>query len=264
MDGKKRSALSKRKKKTKLKSNRKWLKATFVVFVAILFLFFASLLYLNSLSDQPNTTGSRAAILDGLYNTRPNSVFTRNLTSTLKAVGFHVDLFQGESVTIDLLRNIRGYELVILRLHSGIHTDKFLYLFSGEPYTESKYAAEQLSRAVRKAYSFDEEETPVFALNSVFLGSNNPEGLTGSTIILTGCNGTNDSYAIQRFIERGAKAYVSWNGYVDLSYSDSAILMLVRFLYLDGLNLEEAVEKILKDIGPDPFYASTMEYYVSP
>lgn len=291
MGGKKRSARSKRNKTKKFRlhaqdtvkketrvtketPNRKWLRAALVAFVVILFLFSGSLLYLNwpfaarnesskapEQPDQPNVTVPRAAIVDGLYNTEPNSTFTENLMNVLVEAGFQVDLLQGESVTIDLLRNIGGYKLIILRLHSSIHTDRWLYLFSGEPYTEYKYVTEQLSGAVRKAYTFDEDETPYFAMNSVFLGINNPKGLNGSTIILMGCNGTNDSYSIQSFFERGAKAYVAWNGYVDLSYSDEVILGLVKVLYSDGLNLKEAVEKVMKDIGPDPLYTSSLEYY---
>ena len=172
-----------------------------------------------------------------------------------------VDVFQGESVTIDLLRNIGGYEIVILRLHSCIHTDGFLYLFSGEPYAESKYTAEQLQGAVRRGYTYSGDEGPFFALNAVFLGINNPLGLEGSTIIMMGCNGTGDSYSIQKFLEREVKAYVAWNGSVDLSYSDGATLLLVKTLSSDGATLKEAVKKVMKDIGPDPFYGSTLECF---
>jgi hypothetical protein len=176
--------------------------------------------------------------------------------------GYKVDLFRGTNVTVDLFRNIGGYKILILRLHSAIHTDEFLYIFSGEKYTESKYVNEQLTGAVRKGYTFNESETPYFVLNAVFLGNNNPIGLNGTTIIMTGCNGTATPYVIQRFFERGAKAYVSWDGYVGLSHSDEATLRLVRAMYSEGLSPKEAVEKVMREVGPDPFYKSQLECYL--
>lgn len=201
----------------------------------------------------------RAAILDGLYDTEPNSTLTGSMVQCLSNAGYTVDIFRGTNVTIDLLRNVGGYKILILRLHSTINIRYgFLYLFSGEKYTESKYVNEQLAGAVRKAYTFNESEPPYFALNAVFLGNNKPDGLNGTTIILTGCNGTGTPYDIQRFFERGVKAYVSWDGYVKLSHSDEATLRLVKALCLEGLSPKAAVEEVNREVGPDPFYQSEL------
>ena len=259
---------------TEEKSNRRWPRITLAISVIAILLVSGSLLCSNwpfragnkslqtpKQSGQPDVTGLRAAILDGLYSTRPNSTFIETLTEILEEADFQVDLFRGNSVTIDLLKNVGGYDLLILRLHSGIHTDRWLYLFSGESYTESKYITDQLSGAVRKAYTFDEDEASVFALNSAFLGINDPNSLEGSTIILMGCNATGDSYSIQRFLERGAKAYLAWNGYVDISYTDAATIKLTEAIYSQGLSLDEAVDEVAVEIGPDPIYGSTLEYF---
>lgn len=250
----------------KERSHSRRLRTAMILVGACLMLFTACFIWLNwpFASQQPgpqtNVGVPKAAILDGLYNVDPNLTLTERLTNILVNAGYRVDLFRGENVTIDLLRNIEGYKILILRLHSAIHTDRFLYLFSGELYTESKYVNEQLSGAVRKGFTFTEGEPPYFALNAVFLGNNKPDGLNGSTIILTGCNGTGEPYAIQRLFERGAKTYVSWNGYVDLHHSDEATLSLIRALYSERLSLKEAVEKVIREVGPDPFYNSVLEY----
>ena len=199
-----------------------------------------------------------AAIIDGLYGTYPNPALTQSIVQYISSAGYHVDVFEGTNVTIDLLRNIGGYKILILRLHSVINDDGFLYIFSGEEYTESKYVNEQLSGAVRKGVTFIGNETPVFALNALFLGVNKPDSLNGTTIILAGCNGTATPYVIQRFFERGVKAYVSWNGYVDLHHSDEATLQLVRALYSEGFSLDEAVKKVMTEVGPDPLYGSEL------
>ncbi|MCJ7762914.1 hypothetical protein MUP38_05625, partial [Candidatus Bathyarchaeota archaeon] len=162
---------------------------------------------------------SKAAILDGLYDKAPNSTLTESMVQYLSNAGYVVDVYRGTNVTIDLLRNVGGYKILILRLHSSVHTDGFLYVFSGEEYAESKYVDEQLAGAVRKAYTFNESEPPYFALNSVFIGKLKPNGLNGTTIILAGCNGTATKYVIQRLFQEGINAYISWNGYVNLPHS---------------------------------------------
>ena len=106
----------------------------------------------------------KAAILDGLYDTEPNSTLTESMVQYLSNAGYLVDVFRGTNVTIDVLRNVGGYKILILRLHSAIHTDGFLYLFSGEKYTEFKYVNEQLAGAVKKAYTFDKSEASLFCL----------------------------------------------------------------------------------------------------
>lgn len=252
----------------KERSRSRRLRTALIFVVTSLCLFSAFFLWLNwpfapqQPGPQTNIDVLKAAILDGLYTIEPNLALTESLTNCLLNAGYNVDLFRGVNVTIDLLRNIGGYKILILRLHSSIHTDGFLYIFSGEKYTESKYVNEQLAGAVRKGYTFNESEPPYFALNAVFLGNNRPDGLKGSTIILTGCNGTGKQYVIQKLFERGVKAFISWNGYVDLSHSDKATLSLVRALYSERLSLKEAVEKVMKEVGPDPFYKSVLEYHV--
>lgn len=187
-------------------------------------------------------------------------IYEQNLTNYLSTAGYRVDVFRGENVTIDLLRNIGGYKVLILRLHSAIRSgDGFLYLFSGEKYTKSKYALEQLSGGVREGITFD--NVSYFAINAVFLGGNNPTGLKDSTIILMGCNGTGSAYSIQRLLDRGVKTYIAWTGYVNLSYSDETTLALVKALYLERSSVQVAVEEAMKEAGTEPAYHSVLEYY---
>lgn len=200
----------------------------------------------------------RAAVLDGLYDIAPNSTLIESMVQYLSNSGYMVDVYRGTNVTIDLLRNIGGYKILILRLHSAVHTDGFLYVFSGEKYTESKYINEQLSGAVRKGYTFDESEPPYFALNSVFLGKLAPNGLNGTTLIMMGCNGSASQYVIQRFSQEGIKAYISWDGYVNLPHSDEATLRLVKAMCLEGLSPKAAIEEVNKEVGPDPSYKSKL------
>jgi hypothetical protein len=211
-------------------------------------------------AQQTTVEVPKAAILDGVYAGSQDLAYEQSLTNYLSTAGYRVDVFRGENVTIDLLRNVGGYKVLILRLHSAIDSDVgFLYLFSGEKYIQSKYVQEQLSGAVREAITFD--NVSYFAINAVFLGENNATGLKGSTIILMGCNGTGSSYSIQRLLDRGVNVYIAWSGYVDLSYSDETTLALVKALYMEKSSVQAAVEEAMKEAGTEPGYNSVLECY---
>ncbi|MGA3192580.1 MAG: hypothetical protein ABSD73_08745 [Candidatus Bathyarchaeia archaeon] len=248
------------------KPNPRKLKVALVAAASIMLILSISLFLWTSSTTSPQPAQQttievpKAAILDALYAGSQDLAYEQSLTNYLSIAGYRVDVFRGENVTIDLLRNVGGYKVLILRLHSAIGSGGgFLYLFSGEKYTQSKYVQEQLSGAVREAITFD--NVSYFAINAVFLGGNNPTGLKDSTIILMGCNGTGSSYSIQRLLDRGVKAYIAWTGYVDLPYSDETTLALVKALYLERSSVQAAVEEAMKEAGTEPLYTSVLECY---
>jgi hypothetical protein len=208
--------------------------------------------------EDANGNGSRAAILDGLYDKSPNATLTETMKQYLSNSGYTVDNYRGTNVTIDLLKNIGGYKVLILRLHSGVTKDGWLYIYSGEKYTQDKYVFEQLAGDVKRGNTFDESEAPYFALNSKFLGELASDDLDGTTLILMGCNGSANEFVVQDFFQKGIKAYVSWDGYVDLPHSDKATLRLVEAIYSEGLSPQAAVEKVNNEVGSDPFFKSKL------
>ena len=212
--------------------------------------------------QQPGIGVPKAAILDGLYSGSEDIVFEQELTNSLEhsSESYKVDVFRRENVTIDLMKNVEGYKILILRIHSAIGNDGFLYLFSGENFTKDRYQGDQLLGAVREGIPYNGQNESYLALNAVFLAANKPNGLKDSTIILMGCKGMGDLYSIERLIGKGVKTYVAWNGDVDLSHSDEATLALVRALYLDNLDVKAAVDKVMLEVGPDSYFESKMEY----
>lgn len=257
-----------KEEKSKRMFHSRQLRISLVLFVSCLLIFSISYLAWNSSMIPPQQgqqTGigvPKAAILDGLYAGSEDIVFEQELKNSLEhsSDAYSVDVFRRENVTIDLMKNIEGYEILILRIHSAIGGDGFLYLFSGENFTKDKYQGDQLLGAVREGIPYDGKNESYLALNAVFLAANKPNGLKDSTIILMGCKGTKDSYSIERLIGKGVKTYIAWNGDVDLSHSDEATLALVRALYLDNLDVKAAVDKVMLEVGPDSYFESKMEY----
>ena len=232
----------------------------FAVLIVLWYWLGSSLLYVGE-PNPPESVAPKAAIIDGIYSTSPNDRFIKEAVDCFGEMNFTTDLYLGENVTINLLMNLPSkYRIVVLRLHSAVHTDHFIYLFSAELYNEKDYLLEQIEGAVKKAFTFT-DGGPYFALRGDLLSYKKPESLKGSLVILMGCNGTNDPVFMNKLIERGAAAYVGWTGYVDLRHTDSATLFLLKKLCVDNLDLGEAVKATMKEVGPDPVYGSALHYF---
>ena len=219
----------------------------------------------------PLVDKSKAVLIDGIAFTDPDPEFTRSVEEILSKANITLDIYEGEEVTIDLLlRKIGGYGLIILRLHSAIDEKYgFLYIFSAEKFDKevynSKYAREEKKLhpgAIRKGITFKNES--YFALSADSLGYLGDKGLNGSIIILMGCNGTDSQQAINKLFERGVKAIIAWNGYVDLDYTDETIIELLKEVYENHIDFSRAVEKVMNDKGADPIWKSKLEYVANP
>ena len=248
--------------------SRRW-RIGSVVLVSCLLIFSVSFLAWNSstVTSQPGQQTdvgvSKAVILDGLYSGSEDLTFEQELTSMLEhstTEHYQVDVFRRENVTVDLLKNIEGYKILILRVHSAIGNDRCLYLFSGENFTTDKYLVERSMGAVREGKPYGGKNESYFALNAAFVSANKPNGLKDSTIILMGCKGMGDTYSVERLLGKGVKAYVAWNGDVDLSHSDEATIALAEALYQDNLSVKAAVQKVMMEVGPDSYFGSELEY----
>jgi len=217
------------------------------------------------LGGSPGSGGEAlsAVVLDGLYDLYPNSTFIESVSKTLRDRGFSVDVFRGTNVTVDLLKKLGEYDLVILRLHSSLSADESsLYIFSGELYSRYRYVLDQLTRTVKRAYIPGTGHPPVFALKATHLGIDSRSGLRNSIVIAMGCQSASDETFARELLERGARAYIGWSGPVSIQFSDTATRMVIDLMYGEGLGPCEAVEKTVGVLGPDPVYGSTLRCFV--
>ena len=212
----------------------------------------------------------KAALVDQLSLTFPNQSFVGNVTEILEQAGYTVDYYPGEEVTVEFYKNLptHGYKLIILREHSSatvIQGKEFvespLALFTSEPYSQTKYISEQLSGHLIIAYYPMPETSYYFAIWPKFVTAN-MEGRFRNTIIVTmGCEGLTNTKMAEAFIEKGAKAYISWSQSVSASHTDQATIYLLQSLLTENQTIEQAVESTMKEVGPDPAYNSLLIYY---
>lgn len=240
-----------------------------IVIVAALTAIYSIRLTDNRDRNASGTDPHRAILIDGIALTKPNPAFTEGVKRVLSNASMNLDIYEDEEATIDLLRRVGGYGLIILRVHSAVESELgFLYLFSAEKFNETEYwnrfgdvLMNDLT-AIREGKTFENES--YFALRADLLGYMNKNGLDGSIIILMGCNGTNSNHAVNKLFERGVRAIIAWDGYVDLGHTDKIILELLRAVYVDGMSFPKAVEAIMDRGGIDPIWKSKLRCLTPP
>ena len=227
---------------------------------------------LTACSKDPTTATQplKAAIVDQLYNLRPNQVFIDNAVRVLEDYGFDtVDIYQGDEVNIDLYRHLpsQGHKLIIFRAHCGewaatSETDlvEVTFLFTSEPYSPTKYTSEQRSGQLAPGSSSPQHQ-PVFAIGHKFVTMSVKGTFSNTVIIMMGCSALRDNDMAQAFIERGASTYLGWDFSVDLAYVDDATLDLISNLCIQRMTVEQAVLHTMTEVGPDPIYDAWLRYY---
>jgi hypothetical protein len=210
-----------------------------------------------------------AAIVDQLSLTQANPDFVASARSLLAEAGYLVDYYPGEQVTVDFYRNLptHDYDLVILRVHSGIVVERdattreeteteYVSLFTGEPYSERKYVEEQIGRLGRSTYY--EGAPPLFGTGPGFIEDSMEGRFDNTLIVLMGCDGLRSPVTAQAFLDKGASAFVSWSETVSASHTDAATQRLLEKLFVEGLTVEDAVSETAAEVGPDPFYEAEL------
>ena len=211
------------------------------------------------------SAGPKAAIVNQLSLTQPNPDFVSSARSLLAEAGYLVDYFEGEQVTVDLYRSLpqRDYDMIILRVHAGITTEvdassgertetEYVSLFTGEPYTPGKYPDEELNRLGRARYY--EGADPLFGIGPDFVTDSMEGRFDDTLIVMMGCDGLRSQRTAQAFLDKGARAFVSWSQPVSASHTDATTQRLLERLLIEGQPTSEAVRQTAAEVGPDPAY----------
>jgi hypothetical protein len=209
----------------------------------------------------------KAAIVDQLALTFPNSGFVDKATETLQQAGYAVDYYPGEAVTVDFYRRLptHGYDVIVLRSHAdrlqtyweGEEIDEVV-LFTNEPFDGQKYLREEKRLTIARYYEGGE---PYFGIPADFIDESMVGRFDDTTIIMMGCEGLLSERTAEAFIEKGADVYISWDNAVSASHTDAASELLLEHLYTDGLSVAEAVARTMAEVGPDPAYGSNLLVY---
>ena len=207
-----------------------------------------------------------AAIIDQLSLTQPNPEFVSSARSLLGQAGYLVDYYPGEQVSVDFYRGLpdRGYDLILLRVHSAIsievdpvtgeRTEKdFVGLFTGEPYDETKRTEEE-QQGLLGPGQYYEGSPKSFVIGPRFVEYSMRGRFDDTLIVMMGCDGLRSQVTAEAFLDKGAQAFVSWSKPVSASHTDAATERLLEKLLLEGLSAADAVVQTAAEVGRDPFH----------
>jgi hypothetical protein len=210
--------------------------------------------------------------VDQLSLTFPNQTFVATATAILENVGYTVDYFPSENVTVEFFRNLpnQGYSIVILRAHSTAMNVKNnqcpVTIFTSESYDSSKYFHEQMNDQLTTV-SFSEEEREkgilYFGVWPSFVTDCTTGRFQDTVIVMMGCEGLKNTFMADAFVKKGAKTYVSWDQEVTAGHTDAATCGLLQHFLIEKQTLNRAVQITEGETGLDPIYGSHMAFYPS-
>lgn len=238
--------------------------------VAVVIVFFCvltySFLHSTNQAEINREFSYKAAIVDHLSLSQPNKTFVETATNILEEAGYTVAYYPGEEVTVNFFRRLARHDfgLIVLRAHSALQWEERppLCLFTSEPYSEMKYVYEQLTGQVGiVTFLYPENEQLCFGVSPKFIKTSMDERFSDTIIVMMGCDGLRYTDMAEAFIEKGAKAYLSWNGPVSASHTDSATTNLLKHLITEKQTIKQAVTETMKEVGSDPEYESILQYY---
>jgi len=237
--------------------------------IAIACLAFILIVILNPFTPKSvvQTDDLKCLIVDHLYNLWPNPEFIDHVTEEFEKIGFTVDVYKGDEITVDYYRQLpsHGYKLVLFRVHGGLlenetGTRDKIWLFTNESYSRMRYYMMQLRDQVSGgAISLDSD--PVFAISSKFITDIMRYNFDKTVIINMGCAAFYNEDLAEAFVERGASAYLGWDVSVGLSYVERATMTLVEKLCTEEMTIAQAVNATMDERGPDPNNNAFLKYY---
>ena len=214
---------------------------------------------------QPSTAPLKAAIVDQLGIHSPNQSFTNTATNILTQAGYTVDYYEWNEATVNCFRNLatHGYALIILRTHSAVveAEPNYVCIFTSEPFNETKHHSEWTSGYLGRARYFTNETDYYFAITPRFVQYSMKGTFENTTIIMMGCDGLTHTNMAEAFIRRGAEAYVSWDGPVLTSHTDTATSNLLKHLVTEEQTVPSAVAETMQEVGADPIYLADLAFY---
>jgi hypothetical protein len=208
--------------------------------------------YYSSVPGEP-----RAAIIDQLSSSQltnssryVNQTFFDN-TKALLSMRFSKVDYYSDNATVENYKTLSsmGYKLIIWRAHSALDESKYVAISTSERDRSKNY--DQYSNDQLKLCNITGDPILYFAITPKFV----TECMTGrfddTVIILMSCNGLKKDYyeTAEAFVEKGAKVFISWDGWVNGSDNDDATTLLLQHLINENNTVREAINKIPQYIG---------------
>jgi hypothetical protein len=218
-------------------------------------------------------TQPKAAIIDQLSSSKlsaisryPNQTFITEAQELLNTRFLQVDYYS-DNATVDNYKILPslGYKLIIWRAHSALDLkSQYIAICTSESYGSQSY--DQYSNDQLTLCNITGDPRLYFAITPKFVEECMDGRFDDTVIILMSCNGLKSEYdkTAEAFVQKGAKVFISWNGWVGTSDNDDAISLLLQYLIAQNSTIREAVAQAPEyDYPQYPLYTgpSKLDYY---
>jgi len=210
----------------------------------------------------------KAAIVDQLGSSLlpegvgfPNKPFV-NATKELLYKFFPKVDYYSNNATVENYKSLssQGYKLILWRAHSALDLEsKYIAICTSERESSANY--DQYLENEQLTLCNITDSNLYFGITPKFVGECMSGRFEDTVVVLMSCNGLKQGYeaTAESFIQRGAKVFISWDGWILPSDNDNGITMLLSYLINDTNTIAEAVEKI--PVSSSMLGLSRLRYY---
>jgi hypothetical protein len=216
----------------------------------------------NLVAQPPSPSDSKhVALIDELATDQPDPGFVDSINASSRAAGFLLDYFPPSAATLDLFRTlpIRGYSMIIFRNHGpGVGVSDTPGIATSQPYNDYSWVWDQLNDRLAVVQIGGHT---YFAITPRYISDLMCGQFSNTIVMAMFCNSATFFVPIlHSFVEKGASSFIGWNSTVSVPYDDLTFSRLVP-LVLQGEPVSHAVHTIMTELGPDPVYGGTLNYY---
>jgi hypothetical protein len=241
---------------------RRGISSIFLLFLAgltVVLLFQTGILPMSGCGTVQDTPAvRRVALIDSLSVDMPNPSFVNDISSLSSSAGYSLDYYPPEKLSFSILTHLpeMGYSILVFRTH-GVF---------GEPVvaTSMTYSSHaQLVAQLRGDLGrVQVSQHQYFGIMPGFVTGEMCGRFPGTVVLGMGCSSLISDGLAKAFVEKGARSFVGWNGWVTQGHTDTVFANLVKLL-LSGEPVGQAVDNTMKTIGPDGSTGSAIIAYPS-
>jgi hypothetical protein len=212
----------------------------------------------------------KAAIIDQLGSSKladtirdENQTFLEEAKQLLYRRFSIVD-FYSDNATVEQYKRLAstGYKLIVWRAHSALDLNSTYVAIS----TTDKYGSinydQYLENGQLTLCNITGDQTLYFGITPKFIEEIMTGRFQDTVVVLMSCNGLKQGYlkTAQAFEAKGAKVFISWDGWVSTSDNDYGTSLLLQYLINENDTVNAAVSKILPLNSPE-FGPAKLQYY---
>jgi hypothetical protein len=221
------------------------------------------------LLSPPQPSQPKAALIDQLGSSKL-STFSRHQNQTFVATAeellyarFSAVDYYSDNASVDNYKSLssQGYKLIIWRVHSALDLNsKYIAISTSERYGSKSY--DQYSSDQLTLCNITGDPRLYFAITPKFIEECMNGRFEDTVIVLMSCNGLKKEYekTAEAFIQKGAKAFISWDGWIESRDNDQAITLLLQYLIIQNSTVGEAVSRIPSFVSL-AYESSKLDYY---